>query len=468
MKDEIISICQKYGYENPILIHSHHNTPNKIFKLNHKKTELILKLQSSKSSKLKSEFNFFIKNNSNLTPKVFIYGETIGNCFYTMVFLKGYKTYSNLFLSGKLRKRHLDIFIGEISKIKFNKVNKQVYESLYNQKIIERYKILKESKIRDDIDEIFNWIMNQKIDYNKMHYGCYFGDSHFENILISKNKNIKIIDPRGDLSSILEYDLGKFLQSLLGGYDYLKRKQKPVLDYKLVAYFDNLITHNWGLQTLKNTYFSLICHLFTLTAHHLSDLEEASFYLIRAREMIFEYVTKFEQTWETIHSKQVFEGRVNLFEEAKITAMGYKTKYLVENGKDAVAVLVENNGHFLLIRQYRPALNQWIYDLPGGRVENENIIESTIRECFEETGVKPKNLKLLTKFCPNPGRLNWFVNLFYSNEFDIYPYTLPPDDSLEVTKQIWVSKKELESLIYSGSIIDPGLIIAFFFYNESR
>lgn len=56
---------------------------------------------------------------------------------------------------------------------------------------------------------------------------------------------------------------------------------------------------------------------------------------------------------------------------------------------DAVAVYATCDGKLLLLRQYRYAIGDYLYELPAGLVdEGESIYEAAIREVFEETGLQ--------------------------------------------------------------------------------
>lgn len=62
-----------------------------------------------------------------------------------------------------------------------------------------------------------------------------------------------------------------------------------------------------------------------------------------------------------------------------------------EHGKaDAVMMFCTyKNGDVVLIKQFRPAINDYIYESPAGLIdENEDPIDAVKREVFEETGLQ--------------------------------------------------------------------------------
>lgn len=56
------------------------------------------------------------------------------------------------------------------------------------------------------------------------------------------------------------------------------------------------------------------------------------------------------------------------------------------------------DGDFYLIRQFRPAINDYIYEFPAGLIDDgETIEEAARRELYEETGLTAKEYRLLIK-----------------------------------------------------------------------
>lgn len=69
-------------------------------------------------------------------------------------------------------------------------------------------------------------------------------------------------------------------------------------------------------------------------------------------------------------------------------------------GCDGVVIVVPftNDGRVLLIRQYRPAVNKSVVELPAGLIEpGEEVISACRRELIEETGYLPASISVLTE-----------------------------------------------------------------------
>lgn len=167
--------------------------------------------------------------------------------------------------------------------------------------------------------------------------------------------------------------------------------------------------------------------------------------------------------WKKTADRIVFDGRVKLKEYDVVLPNGAASKYLVDSADPAVAVLIKVDGsNILLLHQYRFPLDEWIYDLPGGRVNNgENIEDAARRECAEETGYKLGQITRLGKFYPNPGRSDWAAHLFFSEDYEIIGES-KTDDHSELPETEIISIADFEEKIKQQQIIDPSLLISFF------
>ena len=66
---------------------------------------------------------------------------------------------------------------------------------------------------------------------------------------------------------------------------------------------------------------------------------------------------------------------------------------------DGVMIIpLTENDEVVLLKQYRPAIGDYLYELPAGIVDpGESIEEAARRELFEETGLKAKSYELILK-----------------------------------------------------------------------
>jgi ADP-ribose pyrophosphatase len=90
------------------------------------------------------------------------------------------------------------------------------------------------------------------------------------------------------------------------------------------------------------------------------------------------------------------------------TLHGSKEPYYAVEQSDCVSVLaLTENKKVLLVRQYRPALEQEVLELPSGHIEKgEEPIDAAHRELLEETGYKAENMELIGQLILDTGRLS--------------------------------------------------------------
>lgn len=131
-------------------------------------------------------------------------------------------------------------------------------------------------------------------------------------------------------------------------------------------------------------------------------------------------------------------------------------KYISLDEPDGVVVLAKKEDAFLLIRQYRPAVDTVVVQLPGGGVEpGETLVQAARRELAEETGYTCGNLNYLGTMLPASWRSNDRTHLFFSEDVElqqeqqleshenIQVYSLPITECIHKVKNNTFSDGEL-------------------------
>ncbi|MGC8572694.1 MAG: NUDIX hydrolase [Caldisphaera sp.] len=111
----------------------------------------------------------------------------------------------------------------------------------------------------------------------------------------------------------------------------------------------------------------------------------------------------------------------------------------------------------VLLKQYRPAIDKYIIEVPAGTAEkDENPEEVAIRELKEETGLIADNLKLITKAYLSPG---------YSTEYMYFFVAIDPKqekqnlDETEIIETFRIKADKALELINNGNIEDAKTIL---------
>lgn len=77
---------------------------------------------------------------------------------------------------------------------------------------------------------------------------------------------------------------------------------------------------------------------------------------------------------------------------------------LVRHPPSVVLIPLLDDGRIMLIRQYRPSMGRYLWELPAGSLEAGEIAEAAaVRECEEEIGLVPQRIERLTGLFPTPG-----------------------------------------------------------------
>src|SRR6187431_2201573 len=109
---------------------------------------------------------------------------------------------------------------------------------------------------------------------------------------------------------------------------------------------------------------------------------------------------------ERLSTERVFDGKVFDVDRDRVRTTNGRdvTVDVIRHPPSAVIVPVPEPGQVILIRQYRYAVNQWLWELPAGSVdEGESPEEAARRECHEEIGLVPATTVRLGAMYPTPG-----------------------------------------------------------------
>lgn len=140
--------------------------------------------------------------------------------------------------------------------------------------------------------------------------------------------------------------------------------------------------------------------------------------------------------------------------------------------KDAVGALVEDNsGRFLLVRQFRTALDRESLEIPAGCIDKVGLTpaEIMVEELLEEANLKIEvdNLKLMIDTCPQVGISKGSYKLYYCKYDGIGINQLIPED-LDVSETIWVTPKEYLQKIENREIADTKSQLAYYMIMNKK
>lgn len=129
----------------------------------------------------------------------------------------------------------------------------------------------------------------------------------------------------------------------------------------------------------------------------------------------------------------------------------------------AVVILpILDDGRVCLIRNYRVAVGQWLYELPAGTLEpGEPPIQTAQRELIEETGYRCSSIQPLCEFFMSPGILNERMHAFVAKGLTDGATELEAGE--QITNHL-ATPAEVDSLLTSGKLQDAKSIAAWLYY----
>jgi len=118
-------------------------------------------------------------------------------------------------------------------------------------------------------------------------------------------------------------------------------------------------------------------------------------------------------------------------------------------------VPLHEDGTVTLIRQYRPAVDRRLLEIPAGLLDHdgESLEEAARRELQEEVGLCAQRIDPLLGYLPAPGMTDEHVTLFVATGLSSVAADRqgPEEEDLEVVR---LPLGEVVSLVRAGSIVD--------------
>lgn len=122
-----------------------------------------------------------------------------------------------------------------------------------------------------------------------------------------------------------------------------------------------------------------------------------------------------------------------------------------------VVVLDEPAQQVLMMWRHRWIIDRWVWELPGGYVdEHEDPAATAAREVEEETGWRPGPLKPLTSFQPMVGTIDSEQLLYVARGAE---HTGAAPDINEAQRVSWLGLDTVLDRIAAGEIVGSGSVV---------
>jgi len=155
---------------------------------------------------------------------------------------------------------------------------------------------------------------------------------------------------------------------------------------------------------------------------------------------------------------EIFRGRRLWIEKRTIRLpQGTEREKVIVHPNNAVAIFPVEKDRCKLLKQYRFAIDQYIYEAPAGTMEpGEDPKETALRELIEETGFTAETIVPKGFIYTTPGYTDEKIFLFEAR--DLSPSDEFGKDEDELIEVISIPTSDLKGMIRNGTIVDAKTI----------
>lgn len=173
-------------------------------------------------------------------------------------------------------------------------------------------------------------------------------------------------------------------------------------------------------------------------------------------------------TETTLSSEEIFNGRVIrvTYDKVLLENGNTSTREVVHHHGGACILPVDENQNITLVRQYRYALGEEMWELPAGKLEKgEDPFEAAKRELAEECGLTADHFENLGVVYPTVGYDSEKIYLWAATGLHNVSQHLDEDEFLDVVK---MPLDEALRLVLDGTIKDSKTQIGILKYAMLR
>ena len=155
-----------------------------------------------------------------------------------------------------------------------------------------------------------------------------------------------------------------------------------------------------------------------------------------------------------LEHRSVYQGRVLTLEvDRVIEPSGIEVeREVVRHVGAAVILAITGEQRLVLVRQFRYAVGEFLWEIAAGHIApGETPEETARRELVEETGFFPQHLEKLSAFYPSPGFSDETMHLFLATDLEQRSPCPEEDESIEVG---FFTMEEILSMVSRAEIRD--------------
>ncbi|WP_410812303.1 NUDIX hydrolase [Micromonospora sp. 067-2] len=163
----------------------------------------------------------------------------------------------------------------------------------------------------------------------------------------------------------------------------------------------------------------------------------------------------------TIHGERVVDGsrraRLSIADVELPDGVRF-AQYVIRAPRSAMVAVLDDQERLLLMWRHRFVFDRWVWELPGGYVDDgEQPASCAVREVEEETGWRPGAVEPLLSFQPWVAAADAENLLFLARDAT---HIGSPVDVNEAERVAWMPLAEARDLVFRGEIVGAGTVIA--------
>lgn len=159
---------------------------------------------------------------------------------------------------------------------------------------------------------------------------------------------------------------------------------------------------------------------------------------------------------EQLSHERVYAGKVFDVDRDRVRMPNGRevTVDVVRHPKSVVLIPVPEPGHVILIKQYRYAVNAFLWEFPAGSVDTgETPEQAAARECHEEIGKVPATVVRLAAMYPTPGYCDEEMVFFRLSNLEEPTSAAEMDEDEDIEAKTF-ELREARDMVRRGQIVD--------------
>ncbi len=167
-------------------------------------------------------------------------------------------------------------------------------------------------------------------------------------------------------------------------------------------------------------------------------------------------------------SRRVYEGKVLALDVDEVEEPGgvIAVREVVRHRGSVAALPVRADGRVVLVRQYRYAVDDDVWELPAGRLDPGETPETGVRrELEEEVGLRAGELERLVTFFTTPGFCDERIHVFRATALAEVPARPETDERIEPRT---FALAEALAMIHRGEVREGKTLVALLLESERR